>query len=90
MEFMFYHSTFSDGKATLDECDLGRKFFIIFLPILLILLQRYIFIIKIILDESEFKETTLNISAPIMANPKDSFIIKNNKVTFVGNLLNPV
>jgi len=63
MEFMFYHSTFSDGKVTLDECDL---------------------------DESEFKETTLNITSPIMANPLDSFIIKSNKVTFIGNLLNPV
>ena len=27
---MFYHSTFSDGKVTLDECDLGKKTLFIF------------------------------------------------------------
>ncbi len=46
-------------------------------------------ILSIILDESEFKETTLNITSPIMANPRDSFIIKSNKATFIGNLFNP-
>lgn len=44
----------------------------------------------IFLDKSVSTETTLHIPFSIMANPWDKIIVKNNNVTLVGNLLNPL